>query len=41
MLARIPVFHADSMVADSESFSPSAGKPRAVVKSWQSIRRNT
>ena len=30
----IPVFYSDKMVADIESFSPSAGKPRHVVKSW-------
>jgi acetoin utilization deacetylase AcuC-like enzyme len=37
MLTRIPVFYADQMVADIESFSPSAGKPRAVIESWQSL----
>ena len=37
MLTRIPVFYADQMVADIESFSPSAAKPRAVIESWQSL----
>lgn len=31
----IPVFYTEAMVADSESFSPSARKPAAVVRSWQ------
>lgn len=31
----IPVFYSPAMVADSESFSPSAGKPALVVNSWQ------
>jgi len=34
-LHAIPVFHDARMVADSRSFSPSAGKPREVVDSWR------
>jgi len=30
----IPVFYCDEMVADTPSFSPSAGKPRAAVRDW-------
>lgn len=33
-LKTIPVFYRDEMVADSGSFSPSAGKPKHVVASW-------
>lgn len=33
----IPVFYTDAMVADSESFSPSAQKPARVVKAWQAL----
>lgn len=33
----IPVYYTDAMVADSESFSPSARKPAAVVRSWQAL----
>ncbi len=32
---QIPVFYTPKMVADSESFSPSAAKPKQVVASWQ------
>ncbi|MDP4302963.1 arginase family protein [Leptothrix discophora] len=35
-LQRIPVFFCEAMVADSGSFSPSAGKPAQVVESWRS-----
>lgn len=35
--AMIPVFYTDAMVADSESFSPSARKPTEVVRSWQAL----
>lgn len=31
------IFYTDLMVADSESFSPSAHKPREVVQSWQAL----
>ena len=31
----IPVFYSPAMVANSQSFSPSAGKPALAVKSWQ------
>lgn len=34
MVPSIPVFYTPAMVADSESFSPSAAKPAAVVESW-------
>ncbi len=34
-LEAIPVFYAETMVADSESYSPSAAKPKAVVAAWQ------
>lgn len=37
VLHRIPVFFSPHMVADSHSFSPSAGKPTAVVSSWQAL----
>ena len=30
----IPVFYSSQMVADSGSYSPSAGKPEQVVQSW-------
>jgi len=33
--ATIPVFYTPKMVADSESYSPSAAKPAQVVASWQ------
>ena len=33
----VNVYYADTMVAESESFSPSAGKPAAVIKSWQRL----
>lgn len=36
-LNRVPVFYTPAMVADSESFSPSAAKPAAVVDRWQRI----
>jgi acetoin utilization deacetylase AcuC-like enzyme len=36
-LEQIPVFYRDEMVAAVESFSPSAGKPRAVVESWRQL----
>lgn len=32
-----PVFYTPAMVADSESFSPSAGKPALVIESWQRL----
>jgi acetoin utilization deacetylase AcuC-like enzyme len=34
----IPVFYSDKALADSGSFSPSAGKPKHVVESWQAAR---
>jgi acetoin utilization deacetylase AcuC-like enzyme len=33
----IKVFYCDAMVADSQSFSPSAHKPAEVVRSWQRL----
>jgi hypothetical protein len=33
----IPIFYSEKMVASVTSFSPSAGKPRDVVKSWQRL----
>ncbi len=35
MVARQAVFHSDACVAESGSFSPSAGKPRLVVAAWR------
>jgi acetoin utilization deacetylase AcuC-like enzyme len=37
ILDAIPVFYSERMVADIESFSPSAGKPRDVVLSWHAL----
>lgn len=34
----IPVFYSNKLLADSGSFSPSAGKPRYVVESWQTAK---
>ncbi len=36
-LTALPVFFSERMVADIESFSPSAGKPRDVVQSWRAL----
>jgi acetoin utilization deacetylase AcuC-like enzyme len=36
-LAGIPVFYTPQMVAASDSFSPSASKPRDVLASWQAL----
>jgi acetoin utilization deacetylase AcuC-like enzyme len=36
-VAALPVFYTPRMVADSESFSPSAAKPKAVVESWGAL----
>lgn len=36
-LQDIPVFFTPPMVADSQSFSPSAAKPAAVLDSWRSL----
>ncbi len=36
-LNRIPVFYTPLMVADADSFSPSASKPAAVVESWRKL----
>ena len=33
----LPIFYDDRMVADIESFSPSAGKPHAALASWQCL----
>lgn len=34
---QLSVFYTDAMVADAASFSPSAGKPIEVLKSWQAL----
>lgn len=34
-LDRVPVFYSERLLADAQSFSPSAGKPRDVVQAWQ------
>jgi acetoin utilization deacetylase AcuC-like enzyme len=39
-LRTIPVFYSDNMVADSECYSPSAEKPKAVVTAWQAMHVN-
>ena len=36
-LAALAVYYDARMVADAQSFSPSAGKPRAVVDSWKQL----
>lgn len=36
-LTALPVFYDARMVADAQSFSPSAGKPRDVVESWKQL----
>lgn len=36
-LKAVPVFFDPRMVADARSFSPSAGKPRLAVESWQAL----
>jgi acetoin utilization deacetylase AcuC-like enzyme len=36
-ISRIPVLFSDAAVADNDSFSPSAGKPRAVVAAWRAL----
>lgn len=39
MLEQIPVFYDERAVAQADSFSPSAAKPRDVVASWQALGR--
>ncbi len=34
-MSPIPVFYADEMLAESDSYSPSAAKPKAVVAAWE------
>lgn len=36
-MTAIPIFHDARMVADAQSYSPSAGKPRDVVDSWKRL----
>ena len=36
-ISHIPVAFSDAAVAENESFSPSAGKPKAVVAAWQAL----
>lgn len=38
MLDSLPVFYTPKMLADSESFSPSASKPKHVLASWRRLR---
>ncbi len=33
----LPVFYSERMVADAQSYSPSAAKPRAVLASWRAL----
>lgn len=35
MIHAIPVFYGANVLADSDSFSPSAGKPKLVVEAWR------
>lgn len=37
-ISELPVFYTPSMVANFDSFSPSAGKPAKVVNSWLALR---
>ena len=34
LLDNIPVFYSERMLAETRSFSPSAGKPRHVLDAW-------
>ena len=34
-LQSIPVFYSEHMLAETDSFSPSASKPRHVLAAWQ------
>lgn len=34
----IPVFYSESMLANAQSYSPSASKPRAVIEDWRAAR---
>lgn len=36
-LASIPVFYSEKMVANTDSYSPSAAKPKAVVLAWKQL----
>lgn len=36
-LKSLPVFYTSKMVADAQSYSPSAAKPSIVVAAWQSL----
>lgn len=36
-ISRVPVAFSHAAVAENESFSPSAGKPKAVVAAWQAL----
>ena len=33
----IPVFYTHKLVANTDSYSPSAGKPAIAVESWQAL----
>lgn len=37
VLRALPVFYSSHMVADAQSFSPSASKPRYVMESWREL----
>ena len=37
-LAAIPVYYSEQLLADADSFSPSAGKPRPVIGAWQEAK---
>ena len=37
MIASLPVFYTPKMLADAESFSPSASKPKHVLASWRKL----
>jgi len=38
MIDTVPVFYSEELIADAGSFSPSAGKPKAVVEAWRDAR---
>lgn len=38
MIHAIPVFYGANVLADSDSFSPSAGKPKLVVEAWRAAQ---
>ncbi len=36
-LVTIPVFYSEKMVANTDGYSPSAAKPKAVVSAWKQL----